>query len=993
LSWFYLRIVAEGIENEIGMKGISLKYAAATCLFAAIVNLSVADDTINFNRDIRPVLSNKCFQCHGPNEKDREEELRLDVSDGEQGALTPRDDYFILKPGEPEESELWWKITEEYEDERMPPPNSHKEPLTKEEIANFTQWIKEGATYQDFWAFVPPTKAKLAKVKYKRWVSNSIDNRVLASLEGQGLKPNVEADKRTLIRRATFDLTGLPPTLDEIEEFLNDKSRNAYPRLVDRLLDKKSYGEHMARYWADLVRLADTNGMHHDFDREFSAYRDWVIRSYNDNLPFDDFIKYQLAGDLYDDPIRDQLIASGFNRLHLIIDKGTALPEESLHKNVVDRVQAFGTTFLGLTVHCAQCHDHKYDPITQKDYYQLYAFFNNFGGAAETGGEPERGLQPPFINLTTPKQEKELADFDGRNRALDFELLAIERRQGLSEKWPDKFKKVAVPWIWSESGSRSKSVEFRTTLDLTVKPESAIARFVALPEPNAFKRGAFQGNIPKLNDVQNAGETVAVVSEAEVFVNGISLGKALTLNDGVAAELSDILQSGKNVITAKSTGKTGFAFILEYKIGGETNTFTSSPDWMVRSDKDSSWASSIEVHDPEHESIWTTKVRSKDVLRVQKQIADLKANRTAYYHTIPAAMIMSEMDPPRQTTMLVGGAYDAPDAPVERNTPGFLPPMEKKKGMYSRMDLAEWLVTPNHPLTARVAVNRFWQQIFGVGLVKTSEDFGAQGEWPSHPELLDELAVSFVESGWDVKQLFRSILLSNTYKQSSDANSAAYTKDPENRQLARGSRYRLDAEVIRDQILAVSGQLNSTMYGKSVRPPQPEGLWEMVNMVANRPYVPDDDDNIYRRSIYTFWRRAMPPPQMTIMNAPSREYCLPRRERTNTPLQALLMMNEEEYFKAAKACTKLTLEETDDLETGLSVTYEKITSHQPSEDRLKLMEETLAEFFDIYENDKALTESLTPELSGSEFDKRVELAAWTMMTHSLLNLELTKVRR
>ncbi len=976
--------------DTLGMRIKHLVYPVFLSLIAG--GLSAAENTINFNRDIRPILSNKCFHCHGPDEEDREEELRMDIPDGPLGALTPRDDYFIIKPGEPEESELWWRITEEYEDERMPPAGSHKEPLTEQEIELFKQWIIEGGEYQDYWAFIPPEKAKLAKVKNKKWADNEIDHIVMASLEQQGLKPNPEADKRTLIRRATFDLTGLPPTLAEIDEFLNDKSRNAYTRLVDRLLSRKSFGEHMARYWADLVRLADTNGMHHDFDRDFSTYRDWVIRSYNDNLPFDEFIKYQLAGDLYEEPTREQLVASGFNRLHLIIDKGTALPEESLHKNVVDRVEAFGTTFLGLTVQCAQCHDHKYDPITQKDYYQLYAFFNNFSGAAETGREPERGLQPPFIDLTTPKQEKVLAEFDGRERALDFELQAIQRRQALSEKWPSKFQKVAVPWIWDDSNSGSKHVEFETTLNLPEKPQTAMARFVALPEPKTSRRGSFTGIVLK-KDLENTNSSASYDSEAEVIVNGVSLGKALTLNDGVAADLSSILQSGDNVITANVAGKAGFAFILEYTIEGETHTLTTSSDWMVRSDKSSSWKPSVEVHDPEHESIWTTKVRSKEVLKLQKQIADLKARRTAYYHTIPGAMIMSEMDPPRQATMLVGGAYDAPDVPVERNTPAFLPPMEKKEGIYTRMDLAEWLVSPNHPLTARVVVNRFWQQLFGVGLVKTSEDFGAQGEWPSHPELLDDLAVSFMESGWDVKQLFRSILLSNTYKQSSDADPAAYTRDPENRLLARGSRYRLDAEVIRDQILAVSGQLNTNMYGKSVKPPQPDGLWAMVNMVADRPYIPDDDDNIYRRSLYTFWRRAMPPPQMTIMNAPSREYCLPRRERTNTPLQALLMMNEEEYFNAAKACAKRTLEETDDLKTGLSTTYEKITSHLPSDERLKLMEETFAEFIDIYQNDKALTESLTPELSGSTFGKRVELAAWTMMTHSLLNLELAKVRR
>lgn len=963
------------------------------CFSLLAAGLSAAESSINFNRDIRPILSNKCFHCHGPDEEDRKDELRMDIPDGELGALIPRDDYFIIKPGEPEESELWWRITDDYEEDRMPPADSHKEPLTEQEIALVKQWIIEGGEYQDYWAFIPPERTEIVDVKNKQWASSEIDTIVMASLENQGLEPSPEADKRTLIRRATFDLTGLPPTLEEIESFLNDTHPRAYERLVDSLLARKSYGEHMARYWSDLVRLADTNGMHHDFDRDFTTYRDWVIQSYNENLPFDDFIRFQLAGDLYEDPTRDQLVASGFNRLHLIIDKGTALPEESLHKNVVDRVEAFGTTFLGLTVQCAQCHDHKYDPITQKDYFQLYAFFNNFGGAAETGREPERGLQPPFINLTTPKQEKRLAEFDGRLRALDFDLQAVQRRQGLSEKWPDKFTKVSVPWIWDEAKSESKRLEFKSSLNLSEIPETAIARFVALPKPDPSRRGAFTSALPQLRDAQKKEPVVSVDPEAEVFVNGTSLGRALTLNDGVAAELTTILQPGKNVITANVSGKAGFAFILEYTVSGEAKTFVTSPEWMVRSGEGLTWKPSVEIHDPDHENAWTTKVRSNEVLTLQKQIADMKAAQTDYIHTVPGAMIMSEMDPPRPTTMLMGGAYDAPGDPVERNTPGFLPPMEEKEGIYTRMDLAEWLVAPNHPLTARVVVNRFWQKLFGVGLVKTSEDFGAQGEWPSHPELLDELAVSFVESGWDVKQLFRSILLSNNYKQSSDADSAAYTEDPENRKLARGSRYRLDAEMIRDQILAVSGQLNTEMYGKSVKPPQPDGLWEMVNMVANRPYIPDDGDSIYRRSLYTFWRRAMPPPQMTIMNAPSREYCVTRRERTNTPLQALLMMNEEEYFKAAKASAKLTLEETDDLKTGLSHIYEKITSHLPSDDRLHLMEETFAEFVDIYENDRALTESLTPELSKSAFDKRVELAAWTMMTHSLFNLELSKVRR
>ena len=810
--------------------------AFAVTLFAC--NLSFGENKIVFNRDIRPILSNKCFVCHGPNAKDIKADLRLDTPGGKFGALTPRDDYQIIKAGSLEESELWYRISTDDVDERMPPEVSHKTPLTPEQLALFKQWIIEGGGYQDFWAFVGPVRSKPADIKDESWRQNPIDHIVMASFEKQGLEPKEPADQRTLIRRVTFDLTGLPPTLDEIHEFLNDKSPGAYPRLVDRLLEQTSYGEHMARYWADLVRLSDSNGMHKDFHREFFAYRDWLIRSFNGNMPFDEFIKYQLAGDLYKDPSRDQLVASGFNRLHLIIDKGTALPEESLHKNVVDRVRAFGTTFLGLTVHCAQCHDHKYDPITQKDYYQFYAFFNNFGGNAETGGGPTRGLQPPFINLTTPAQDKQIDENESKIQAVEAQL--------------SKHKKE-----WAKQVEESKKAE-----------------------------------------------------------------------------------------AAQDSEKTNAPKVAKYKA------------------------------DPS----------------LTKKLNALKKEHKSYMATIPGAMHMSERAEVRVATILIGGAYDAPGVPVERNTPGFLLPMKKKAKLASRMDLAQWLADPSHPLTARVAVNRIWQQLFGVGIVKTSEDLGAQGQWPSHPQLLDELAIQFVASGWNVKGLIRQIVLSRTYQQSSDAKADEFINDPENRLLARGSRYRMDAELIRDQILLVSGQLNRQMYGKSVKPPQPPGLWKMVSMIGE-VYKADPGDQIYRRSLYTYWKRGMPPPQMTIMNAPFRDACVTRRERTNTPLQALLMMNEQEYFKAAKACAKLTLMATDDTAQGLSLTYEKITSHLPDAKRLKLLEETLQSFIDLYQNDKLLTEQLTPELQESEFSDRVKVAAWTMLTHSLLNLELSKVRR
>ncbi len=747
------------VRGVMGMVGILFTYGG----------VGQADE-VNFGRDIRPILSDRCFRCHGPNEDDRQAHLRLDQADGEQGAYRTHEGTTAIAPNNLQKSELWRRITAEDEDERMPPADSQKKALSPDEQELFKKWIQQGAKFQTFWAFVPPVTSPPAQVKKPAWRNGPIDRRVMAELEhkSKSLVPKDEADRRTLIRRLTFDLTGLPPTLVEIDEFLRDDSPDAYTTLVDRLMSEEQYGEHMARYWADLVRLADTNGMHKDFYRDFSTYRDWLIRAFNDNLPFDDFVKYQLAGDLYPDPSQDQFVASGFNRLHLIIDRGTALPEESFHKNVLDRVAAFGTTFLGLTIQCAQCHDHKYDPISQKDFYQLYAFFNNFDGTPETVGAPKKGIQPPFISLQTP----------------------------------------------------------------------------------------------------HGG-------------------------------------------------------------GGPTT-----------------------------------------------------------------AMVMKEKETPLPTHILIRGAYDAPGDTVERDTPAFLPPLEKRDGSYSRMDLAEWLVDRQHPLTARVAVNRFWQQFFGVGLVKTSEDFGAQGEFPSHPELLDDLAVQFMDSGWNVKALVREIVLSRTYRQSSDATAGEFASDPENRQLARGSRYRMDAEMIRDQILFLSGNLNTQMYGTSVKPPQPPGLWKSVSMAAPMTYVADKGEAIYRRSFYTFWRRGMPPPQMTIMNAPSREFCLARRERTNTPLQALLLMNELEYFKAAKSCATITRKEANgNVVKGLNLLYEKITSHQLDAKRLQFMERTLAEFRELYNEDRALTESLTPELKDADFAERVELAAWTMMTHSLFNLELTKVRR
>ncbi len=790
-----------------------------------------ADQPINFNRDVRPILSDRCFACHGPDEEDRQAELRLDQATGHEGAYRTIDERPAIKPGSIEDSALWQRITSQGDDV-MPPSDSSKKPLNDREKGIIKRWIEQGAEYADFWAFESPTLPKPPEVSNKQWSQLPIDHFVMRRLEEEGLVPKPMADRRTLIRRLSLDLTGLPPTREEIHGFLSDEAEGPYERLVDRLLSKPQYGEHMTKYWLDLVRFADTNGIHHDHYREMTPYRDWVIRAFNENLPYDDFAKFQLAGDLYPEPTKDQLIASGFNRLHLIIDRGTALPEESFTRNVIDRVTAVGTAFMGLTVQCAVCHDHKYDPITSRDFYGLFAFFNNLDANPETGGRQGsdfmRGVQPPYVSLGTDQQHARVAE------------LAAKVHQ---------------------ASANVKSLEQQAKAATDAANKKAIAQQVA---------------------------------------------------------------------------------------------------------------------------------KAKQTL---KQAQD---QHDAFEVTIPAAMVMKEMAERRPAHILIRGAYDNPGEVVERASPAFLPPMKQAGEVKSRMDLAEWFVSPEHPLTARVAVNRFWQQLFGVGIVKTAEDFGAQGDWPSHPELLDYLAVSFVESGWDTKALMKQIVMSETYKQASEATTEEFKSDPENRLLARGSRFRLDSEVLRDQILATSGLLNKDLYGKSVKPPQPKGLWATVSMPSSFPrnYEPDAGDKIYRRSVYTFWKRGMPPPQMTILNAPSREACIARRERTNTPLQALLLLNEPEYVKAARhlALDSLTANRKLTDTERFAALYETITSMLPDENETNKFVLMVADLKRIYESNGDLATQLCEGATLPNGVTSAELSAWTMLVNALYNLDITKTR-
>jgi hypothetical protein len=675
------------------------------------------------------------------------------------------------------------------------------------------------------WAFTEPRRYAAPPVRDREKVRDVIDAFVLAGLERVGLGFAPQAERRVLIRRVSLDLLGLPPTTAEIADFLADPSPTAYESLVDRWLQREEFGEAMALDWLDAVRFADTNGIHHDHYREVSAYRDWVIRAFASNLPYDRFVSAQIAGDLMPDGGRDGQIASGFLRLHRIIDVGTALPEESHANNVIDRVTAVGTALLGLTLHCAACHDHKYDPIRQREFYGLFAFFNNLDGAPETGGRSGtdflRGLQPPYIDLPSAEQAAALADHDQRLATLRDEIAALEK-------------------------------------------------------------------IP-----------------------------AETRDAATAAKLSE----------AKSS---------------------------------------------------------------QKRVA---AERDRVLLDVPAALVMRERAEPREAFVLERGDYQRPGAKVERHTPAFLPPMRQRGPIPTRIDLANWLVSPENPLTARVFVNRVWQHFFGCGLVKTAEDLGTQGEPPSHPEVLDELAIGFVESGYDVKALVRRIVLSTTYRQSSSAAPAEFARDPENRRLARGPRVRLPAEVIRDQLLAASGRLDRTRFGKSVMVPQPPGLWEAVALPDSYPrvHVPADGTAIYRRSIYTFWKRGLPPPQMTILDAPARESCVARRERTNTPQQALLLLNEPEYLRLAAHLAETLVRSGGSDDERIDAVFETFTARRPSAVVHAELAALLAHLRADYAADEtaARAVSRTADRTAAE---AAEHAAWTVLVSTIQNLELTRTK-
>jgi hypothetical protein len=1012
---------------------------------------------IDFNRQVRPILAENCFACHGPDQKQRKAKLRLDTKEGAFARL--RGGGFAIVPKNATESALLRRITSNDPAQHMPPPKSGKS-LKPEQIAILRQWIEQGAPWSSHWAFVPPQRPLLPKVTAGTWPRNAVDAFILARLEAAGLKPSPEADKTTLIRRVTLDLTGLPPTPAEVDSFLADSSPRAYEKVVDRLLESPRYGEHMARYWLDAARYGDTHGLHLDNYREIWPYREWVIKAFNANMPFDRFIIEQLAGDLLPNATLDQIVATGFNRCHVSTSEGGSIEEEVYVRNVVDQVDTNGNVFLGLSVGCARCHDHKFDPIRQKDYYQLFAYFNSIDGGALDGNSARPA---PVVKVPTRELLARMQQLDQKLAAIRQQIAAevakVNYDDSADAKEPAQPPRAEYVWIDDALPAGAKAISdggVNGKWNFVGKPDHPV--FSGEKSIVRTSEGLGQLVFQEANPGLRVGE--GDVLFAHVYLDPAKPPKEVMLqwhsntwrhraywgdnlidwgkdNSPERHKVGALPEKGKWVrleVDAAKVGLTpgtvitGWAFtqhggtIHWDKAGIMTRTpqgnavFDTQSAWLQVQQSTGSAGLPKDVQeiikldagkrsDPQKRRLrdyFVEHVYSKTratFTPLHQQLAAAEKARVEIDKQMPTTLVFKEQAKPRPAYILKRGEYDQRGEQVGRDTPAFLPPLPSEAPR-NRLGLARWLVDPGNPLTARVAVNRFWQQVFGTGLVKTSEDFGTQGERPSHPELLDWLAIEFMTSGgahprrgWDVKKLMKLIVMSATYRQSSRLTKDRLAKDRDNRLLSRGPRFRLDAETLRDQALAAGGLLVEKVGGPSVKPPQPYGLWEAVGYSGSNTvnFVADEGcEKVHRRSLYTFWKRTAPPPQMNALDAPSRESCTLRRERTNTPLQALLLLNEKQYVECARALAERTMREGGaKAEERVAFMFRLATARKPDAQELKELLAAYKDHLATYSRDPAAAKKLIA-VGESKPDPKLnpsELAAWTMVANLILNLD------
>jgi hypothetical protein len=1020
---------------------------------------NTAAKPLAYNSDIRPILSNNCFKCHGPDARERKAELRLDIA--AEARKPTASGAIAIVPGKPDESELVARVFATDKAALMPPPDSHKQ-LSPHERDLLRRWVAEGAEYQAHWSFIAPARAAVPTVAHTTWPRNPIDRFILARLEKEGLQPSPEADRATLLRRLSFDLTGLPPTPADVQAFVLDNRPDAYEQAVDRLLASPHFGERLALDWLDAARFADTNGYHIDNGRDMTRWRDWVIQSFNDNLPFDRFTVEQVAGDLLEGATTSQKIASGFNRNHMINFEGGAIPEEYHTAYIVDRVNTTGTVFLGMSVACAQCHDHKYDPVTQRDYYRLYAFFNNL---PENGLDGRTGNSPPFIKLPNDEQRQKLddlvagiskteADLAGPLTDVDAAQLAWETEN--SARGPVVWRAVQPESVAAQGGATFTRLDDGSYLATGPNPAADVYTIML--------GGAAAVGAPPASEKPITGVRLEVLADDSLTARGPGRSNngnfvlsrfGLALDHGSNAMQAVKFKAAQADFSQKEYGvelaiddkpETGWAihpeiskphtatFALEqplaltpetrlsvtlefqsqfaqHQIGRLRVLVTDAVDPFEPATLPDAVRGVLAIAAADRSDAQKSELRtyyrdnvSPRIKELKSQLAEQRKSRDALDKAIPTSMVMQEMEKPRDTFMLVRGQYDKRGDQVVPGVPEFLPPLPAGAPA-NRLGLARWLVDPAHPLVSRVAANRLWQMFFGTGLVKTAEDFGLQGELPSHPELLDWLAVEFRTpstagnaSAWDVKALVRLIVTSATYRQQSTVRSEFLVRDPENRLLARAPRTRLHAEFIRDQALAVSGLLNEKIGGASVSPYQPAGLWEELAFRADgsnwtaQTYTQSHGADLYRRTMYTFWKRTSPPPTLVTFDAPDRETCLVRRSTTNTPLQALILLNDPTYVEASrKLAERILVEAPATTEERIAFAFQLATARPPSSAETAILRRAFEQEWAAYRANPATAEKLLTvgESPRNQNLDVAELAAWTTVASMILNLDET----
>ncbi len=1026
-----------------------------------------ADDRVHFNRDVRPILGEYCFQCHGPDPLARKEGLRYDR---EEGFFGKRDNGPTVVKGHPEKSPLYERITSQDPDDLMPPPKSRKK-MKPAEIATLKKWIEQGAEWQPHWSFIAPVKAEVPA-----GAKNPLDAFIRERLANAGLVPSPQADKLTLARRVSLDITGLPPSPETVEAFVKDEAPEAYEKLVDRLLASPQYGEHRARFWLDAARYADTHGLHIDNYREIWPYRDWVINAFNRNQPFDQFTVEQIAGDLLPQPTKEQLIATGFHRCNVTTAEGGTIPEENLANYARDRVETTSWVWLGLTSNCATCHDHKFDPVTMRDFYSMSAFFRN-----TTQDHSDKNIRDtaPVLVLAEGKDGKRWDAIPGEIAATKAKLAARQKvLNGEFQKWQETAKAETI-----EDAVNTKSLIAHIPLNEGSGDQAhgiveGNERIIQLPENVVWKAEGKNGPATQvadgasidLGDIADFERDQAFTASVWCFRPGASNAPG-----GILARMDkknghrgwDILYSGNEIavhivntwpgdaikvsttdgaakpdawrhvaVTYSGSGKAeGVRIYVDGKLrktkvekdtlkgtirtklplmagrrGGGGEVFTGAvqgvriykgvliekqvfglselPELRKILAKPAAQRKSIE-RDRLLAFFSTTDEESNEFA---SRVAALEGEKTAIQKRSVVTLIQEERkDTEPVARLLYRGQYDQPRDELRPAVYAALHPMPAGAPK-NRLGLAQWLMAKENPLTARVTVNRFWQEIFGTGIVGSSQDFGIVGEPPSHPALLDWLAVDFRESGWDVKRLIRLLVTSETYKQTASTTKDRLERDPDNRLLSRGPRFRMDAEMVRDYALAVSGTLSRKIGGPSAKPYMPEGVWEAVAMPGSTTskYDRDTGEALYRRGLYTFWKRTAPPPSLEIFNAPSREVCTIRRERTNTPLQALVTLNDPQYIEAARNLAQLALKTAPkDEKAALDFIAHRVLLRPLRPAEIAVLVKSRAALLAHYTQspDDATALITFGESKADPAIPPAQLAAWTMLASELLNTD------